>query len=147
MSNTIRIAHVGDTMLAAPRQVWLATLGAAAVTRGWAGREAGTMFRALVEEGAAVESQALRRVGAQVDRSLRTARTLVSRARDGVTTSVTSLASAARTIVRTRLPAVRASLAVEAPAAPARARKASKRRTGNATSSRARRARKATAAK
>ena len=147
MSNTIRIAHVSDTMLAAPRQVWLATLGAAAVTRGWAGREAGTMFRALVKEGAAVESQALRRVGAQVGRSVRTARTLVSRARDGVAASVTSLVSAARTIVRTRLPAVRASLAVEAPAAPTRARKASKRRSGNATSSRARRTRKATTAK
>jgi hypothetical protein len=147
MSNTIRIAHVGDTMLAAPRQVWLATLGAAAVTRGWAGREAGTMFRALVKEGAAVESQALRRVGVQVDRSVRNARILVSRARDGVAKTVTSLAGAARTIVRTRLPAVRASLAVEAPAAPARVRKASKGGTSGATSSRARRARKAVTAK
>jgi hypothetical protein len=71
----------------------------------------------------------------------------VSRARDGVATSVALLASAATTIVRTRLPAVRASLAVEAPAAPVRARKTSKRRTTEASSSRARRARKAATAK
>ena len=145
MSNTIRFAHVGDTMLAAPRQVWLATLGAAAVTRGWAGREAGTMFRALVKEGAVVETQALRRVGQGVDRSVRKARSLASLARDSVTASVTSLASAAQKLVRTRLPAVRASLAVEAPAA--RARKAGKRSAAKAASSRARRTRKAGTAK
>jgi hypothetical protein len=141
MSNTIRIAHVGDTMLAAPRQVWLATLGAAAVTRGWAGREAGTMFRALVKEGAVVESQALRQVGERVERARRLAR----RAQSGVATSVTSLAKAATALVRTRLPHVRASVAVETPGAQRRGAKPSKRTTRSRAPQAARR--KAGAAK
>lgn len=74
------------------------------------------MFRTLVKEGSAVESQAIRRVGKHVQTSLRQATTLVNGARNGVRTSVESLAGAASaavsTIVRT-LPAVQASVTAE----------------------------------
>ena len=65
MSNTIRLSvpQAGDAVLAASRQVWLATLGAAAVTREWADKRRAPVFRTLVKEGSAVESQAMRRVG------------------------------------------------------------------------------------
>ena len=42
-----RTFPVGDTVLAASRQVWLASLGAAVVTREWAQSEAGNVFRTL----------------------------------------------------------------------------------------------------
>ena len=54
--------RVGDTVFAASRQVWLAGLGAAVVTRDWAEKEAAGVFRTLVTEGAAVESRAIRLV-------------------------------------------------------------------------------------
>ena len=53
----IRINHVGDAVFNASRQVWLASLGAAVVTRDWAQAEAGSMFRILVKEGTLVESR------------------------------------------------------------------------------------------
>ena len=49
MSNTIRYGNPA-AVLAAPRQIWLATLGAAAMTREWAEKEAGTLFRSLVPD-------------------------------------------------------------------------------------------------
>jgi poly(hydroxyalkanoate) granule-associated protein len=118
MSNTIRLSvpQAGDAVLAASRQVWLATLGAAAVTREWAAREGASAFRTLVKEGSAVESQAIRRVGKHVQASVRQATTLVNGARSGVRTSVESLAGAASaavsTVLRT-LPTVQASDDIE----------------------------------
>ena len=55
--------RVGNPMLNASRQVWLAGLGAAVVTRDWAQNEAGDVFRSLVKEGTAVESKTIRMVG------------------------------------------------------------------------------------
>ena len=134
MSNTMRprIPQIGDVILAAPRQVWLATLGAAAVTRDWAEREAGSVFRALVKEGSAVESHAIRRVSEGVGRSMRTARSFASSARSGVETSVASLASGASALMRARLPALRASVAVESAASPRKRRVKSVKRAAKA---------------
>ena len=68
MLNTFqqRTSQVGDSVVAASRQVWLAGLGAAVVTRGWAEKEAGSVLRNLVREGTAVESRAIRFVGAEL---------------------------------------------------------------------------------
>ncbi|MBU6485339.1 MAG: hypothetical protein KGR23_11135, partial [Betaproteobacteria bacterium] len=65
MTNTIRMTspRAGDNVLAASRQAWLAMLGAASVTREWAGREVAPTLRNLAAEGADVESKLLRRVG------------------------------------------------------------------------------------
>jgi len=114
MSNSmrLRIPQAGD-MVAVPRQVWLATLGAAAVTREWAEKEAGTMFRALVKEGTVVESRAIRTVGERVEASVKRATSLARSARNGVRTSVASLAGVASTFMRARVPAMRARIEVE----------------------------------
>ena len=124
MSNSmrLRIPQAGD-MVAVPRQVWLATLGAAAVTREWAEKEAGTMFRALVKEGTVVESRAIRTVGERVEASVKRAASLARSARNGVRSSVASLAGVASTFVRARVPAMRARIEVES-VAPSRKRAA-----------------------
>jgi hypothetical protein len=49
----------GEEALAASRQVWLASLGAAAVTRDWMQTEATKTFKTLVKEGTVVESRAV----------------------------------------------------------------------------------------
>ena len=53
MSNASRVSlpMTPAAMIAAPRHLWLATLGAAALTREWAERDAAAMFRSLVNEG------------------------------------------------------------------------------------------------
>jgi hypothetical protein len=115
MSNTIRLSipMSRGAMLAAPRHIWLATLGAAAVTRDWADKEAGTVFRTLVKEGSVVESRAIRLVGSRIETSMKRANALARDARSGIKSSVESLASAASSFVRTKLPTVRARIDVE----------------------------------
>ena len=68
-------------MLNASRQVWLASLGAAVVTRDWAQSEAGNMFRTLVKEGTLVESRTIRLVGDRVESTSPIANTMLKRAR------------------------------------------------------------------
>ncbi len=58
-----RSIPVANAVINASRQVWLASLGAAVVTRDWAQSEAGTVFRSLVKEGTLVESRTIRIVG------------------------------------------------------------------------------------
>ena len=100
-------------VLAVPRHLWLATLGAAAVTREWAERDASATFRTLVSEGSSVESRALRMLRNRVETSLKRAGALARDARRGVKSSVETLAGVASTFVRTKMPTVRASVAVE----------------------------------
>ena len=57
-------------MINASRQVWLASLGAAVVTRDWAQSEAGNVFRTLVKEGTLVESRTIRMVGDRLEGSI-----------------------------------------------------------------------------
>lgn len=111
MSNTIRYGNPA-AVLAAPRQVWLATLGAAAVTREWAEKEAGKLFRTLVREGSAAESNAIRYIGKRVDTSVKAANTFARETRKGIDASVASLARTASHL-RTRVPSVRARIDVE----------------------------------
>ena len=127
--------QVGNSVYAASRQVWLAGLGAAVVTRDWAEREAGNVFRTLIKEGTAVESRAFRLVGDQVESSLTRANMLWTKTRSTVETTVRAYADTAVTIVRKSLP--KALPKVELPAmlqaAPAtkssRAKRAVKART------------------
>lgn len=62
MANATRftVPRIGERVLDASRQAWLATLGAAAVAREWVGSEAAPLFRRLATEGASVESQVMR---------------------------------------------------------------------------------------
>jgi hypothetical protein len=107
MLNTIntRAAEVGDTLVRASRQFWLAGLGAAVVTRDWAEKEGGVVFRNLVREGTAIESRAIRFVGDRLEMSFAQANTLWKRTRRTVTTTVRTYADTASTLVRETLPA------------------------------------------
>ncbi len=91
--------RVADVAFAASRQVWLAGLGAATVTRQWARNDAGGVFRALVREGSTVEARALRRIGRQVDSSIVLATTAWGRARDAAQTTLNGLVETAAAVV------------------------------------------------
>jgi hypothetical protein len=105
MQHAIRPA-LGDTMRAASRQVWLAGLGAVVVTREWAGKEAGNVFRTLVREGTAVESRAIRLVGERIDTSVTRANAMWREARSTVEGAVKGYADTAATLVRRTLPQI-----------------------------------------
>lgn len=100
-----RAAIVGDRVLAASRQVWLAGLGAAVVTRDWAEKEGGMVFRNLVREGTAIESRAFRFVGDRLETSFLQANTLWKRTRRSVGSAVKTYADTAVTLVRDSMPA------------------------------------------
>ena len=111
---------VADAALAASRQVWLAGLGAAAYTREWARSEAGRTFRALVKEGSAVESQAMRVLSKRVENSVATAASLLRQTRATVMSTADSIAqNASQALAKLKAPATKRS-------APAKARKAIK---------------------
>ena len=86
---------------------------AAAVTREWAERDAAAMFRSLIKEGTVVESRAINLVSHRIGSSMKRANALARDARSGVKSSVESLANAASTFVRTKVPTVRARFEVE----------------------------------
>ena len=115
MSNMTRLSipMTPAAMIAAPRHLWLATLGAAAVTREWAERDAAAMFRSLIKEGTVVESRAINLVSHRIGSSMKRANALARDARSGVKSSAESLANAASTFVRTKVPTVRARFEVE----------------------------------
>ncbi|MBL0289359.1 MAG: phasin family protein [Betaproteobacteria bacterium] len=96
--------QLSDAALAASRQMWLASLGAAVVTRDWVQNEAGTVLKTLVKEGTAVESRAIRFVGDRLEGSVERANTLWRRTRHTVETTVRAYADTAVTIVRETLP-------------------------------------------
>ena len=129
-----RAASVGDAFFTASRQVWLAGLGAAVVTRDWAEKEASTVFRNLVREGTTVESRAFRVVGDRLDTSFTQANTLWKRARRTVTTTVKAYADTAATLVRETLPTSLPSIASKTAIRPAVKRTA--KRSTKTTSSR-----------
>ncbi|HEY2817457.1 MAG TPA: phasin family protein [Casimicrobiaceae bacterium] len=80
--------RLGDNMFAASRQVWLAGLGAAVVTRDWAEKEASGVFRTLVKEGTAVESRVIRIVGDRVESSVTKANGVLKQTRAAIETVV-----------------------------------------------------------
>ena len=94
-AGNINVNRVADAALAASRQVWLAGLGAAVVTREWARKDAGHMFRALVKEGSTVESQTIRVLGRGIESSIALATTTWNRARDTARTTVGGLVESA----------------------------------------------------
>ncbi len=115
--------RVTDVALAASRQVWLAGLGAATVTRQWARNDAGQVFRALVKEGSTVEARTLRRIGRRVDSSIVLATTAWSRARDAAQTTLNGLVETAAAV----LPGFKAAPAKRVTVAAKKPRRAAKR--------------------
>ena len=115
-SFSLKPNHLADTAPAASRQVWLAGLGAVAVTRDWAQHEAGSVFRSLVKEGSAVETRAIRMIGIELDNSIAKAATLWNQARSTVVTTVNGLTETAiAALPNFKLPAAAKSKSVGAP--------------------------------
>jgi hypothetical protein len=94
----------GDAVLAASRQVWLASLGAAVVSREWAQAEAGNVLRTLVKEGTAVESKAIRMVGEGLEGSFTRANEMWRQTRSTVEATVRQLADTAVTLAQRKIP-------------------------------------------
>jgi hypothetical protein len=108
---------ITEAAINASRQMWLAGLGAAAVTRDWARTEASKTFRTLVKEGSALESKAIRDMSKRVENSVATATSLWNQTR-------ATTVSAANTIAKNASVALSKFKApVVARSAPAKARK------------------------
>jgi hypothetical protein len=120
--NDMNASRLADAAFAASRQVWLAGLGAAAVTRQWAKNDAGNTLRALIKEGSAVETQAIRVLGSGVETSLATASSIWTRTREQVRATVTALADTAVAA----LPKLKAPVKVTSRTPVAKPRKAAK---------------------
>ena len=106
MRTTIQYRNTpyGDAVLAASRQVGLASLGAAVVSREWAQAEAGNVFRTLVKEGTAVESKAIRLVGDGLEVSFTRANAVWRQTRSTVEATVRQLAETAVTLAQRNIP-------------------------------------------
>lgn len=122
-----RSTPVGDTVRNASRQMWLAGLGAAVVTRDWAQSEAGTVFRTLVKEGTAVESRTIRLVGDRLEGSFAVANSFWKQARTTVQATVKQAADTAVTLVQSNLPKSLPKVTLSSMLKPAVPAKASKR--------------------
>ena len=96
--------RLGEAAIAASRKVWLASLGAAVVTRDWVQTEAGGVFKTLVKEGAVVESQAVRFVGDRIETSVSMANTVWKETRRTVESTVKQAADAAVSFAQQVLP-------------------------------------------
>ena len=96
--------RIGEAAIAASRQVWLASLGAAVVTRDWVQSEAGGVFKALVKEGTVVESRAIRFVGDRIETSVEVANSVWKETRKTVESTVKQAADAAVSIAQQVLP-------------------------------------------
>ena len=94
----------GEDALNASRQVWLASLGAAAVTRDWVKTEATQKFKTLVKEGTVVESRAVSLVSDQIEVSMNRANRLWKKTRSTVESTVKHAADTAVTLANNALP-------------------------------------------
>ena len=119
---------LAETALTASRQAWLAGLGAVAISREWARREAGNTFRALARHGATVEKNAIRVLGDRVETSIATATSLWRDARKNVLATVNDIAeTTAAALPQVGLPDFAAGVAIVKPRRNANKRTARKR--------------------
>jgi hypothetical protein len=96
--------RLSEAAITASRQVWLASLGAAVVTREWVQTEAGDVFKSLVKEGTVVESQAVRFVGHRLETSFTAANSVWRQTRRTVESTVKQAADAAVSFAQQVLP-------------------------------------------
>jgi hypothetical protein len=113
----------GEEALAASRQVWLASLGAASVTRDWVQTEAAKTFKSLVKEGTVVESRAVTFVGDQIEVSMTRANRLWKQTRTTVESTVKQAADAAVTLANNALPKSLPKIELPGIAKPSKAKK------------------------
>ena len=121
---TINLPPFGEQALAASRQVWLASLGAVAVTRDWVQTEATRTFKTLVKEGTVVESRAVAFVGDRIETSMGHANRLWRQTRHTVESTVKQAADAAVTLANNALPKSLPRIELPYAAKPAKAKRA-----------------------
>lgn len=129
--------RMSESAMHASRQVWLASLGAAVVTRDWVQTEAGGVFKTLVREGTVVESRAIRFVGDRIETSVSLANSVWKETRRTVQSTVKHAADAAVTLAQQVMP--RSLPAFELPGTPKPATKRAARQA-KTTARRAKRA-------
>ena len=145
---TLQPNRLGEAAIHASRQMWLASLGAAVVTRDWVQTEAGGVFKTLVKEGTVIESRAIRFVGDRIETSVSFANSVWKETRKTVESTVKQAADTAVSIAQQVLP--RSLPAFELPGMPKavkakkarRAAKVAKRPARTNAAKRAKRARK-----
>ena len=96
--------RLGEAAINASRQMWLASLGAAVVTRDWVQSEAGDVFKTLVKEGTVVESRAIRFVGDRIETSVSLANSVWKETRKTVESTVKQAADTAVSLAQQVLP-------------------------------------------
>ena len=101
---TLQPNRIGEAAIVASRQMWLASLGAAVVTRDWVQSEAGDAFKTLVKEGTVVESRAIRFVGDRIESSVSMANAVWKETRKTVESTVKQAADTAVTFAQQVLP-------------------------------------------
>jgi len=137
MSLQQNMKYTSDAALAASRQVWLAGLGAAAVSRSWIRNEAGSTFRTLINEGSAVESRAMRLVGRELESTVRRAATVWNGTRSNVERTLRAVTAVAKQRLDQAMPKlIERSISRKASPKrkPAAAKRAAKRVTKRASS-------------
>ena len=85
---TLQPNRISEAAIHASRQMWLASLGAAVVTRDWVQTEAGGVFKTLVKEGTVIESRAIRFVGDRIETSVSFANSVWKETRKTVESTV-----------------------------------------------------------
>jgi Poly(hydroxyalcanoate) granule associated protein (phasin) len=96
--------QISESMFAVSRQVWLAGLGAAVVTREWVQKEAGPTMKSLVREGTVVESRAIQFVGDQIEASMNRANSVWMQTRRTVESTVKQAAETSVALAQQVLP-------------------------------------------
>jgi len=96
--------RISETAINASRQMWLASLGAAVVTRDWVQTEAGDVFKTLVKEGTVVETRAIRFVGDRLETSFSLANSVWKETRRTVESTVKQAADTAVSLAQQVLP-------------------------------------------
>jgi len=104
LKTNLHPGRLGEAAFNAPRQMWLAGLGAAVVTRDWVQTEASGVFRTLVKEGTVVESRAIRFVGDRIETSVSMANSVWKETRKTVESTVKQAADTAVSIAQQVLP-------------------------------------------
>jgi hypothetical protein len=101
---TLQPNRIGEAAIHASRQMWLASLGAAVVTRDWVQSEAGGVFKTLVKEGTVIESRAIRFVGDRIETSVSVANSVWKETRKTVESTVKQAADTAVSLAQQVLP-------------------------------------------
>ncbi|MEO7157464.1 MAG: phasin family protein, partial [Vicinamibacterales bacterium] len=124
--------QISESMFAVSRQMWLAGLGAAVVTREWVQKEAGATMKSLVREGAVVESRAIRFVGDQIEASMTRANSVWMQTRRTVESTVKQAAETSVALAQQVLPRTLPRIALPGVVKAAKARKPAAKRAHKA---------------